>query len=168
MRRIIAAALAASIGMASPASGHDCGMASPPAGATLLGTGTTIVPVRLDRGPRAGIRARAELVIEGLAFDAPPRVMYQVSLQAPNGRRAPVGLISFYTETAPGYGGGGGGGGGGGSRRTFDATEALRSLGGTANALVFEPTSGVTGPGEQVRVDPAARVRFASASLRWR
>ena len=93
-------------------------------------------------------------------------MLYQVSLQAPDGRRAPVGMINFYNATAPGYGGGGAAGSGG--RRSFDATEALRSLGGKADALVFEATSGVTGPGVQERVNPAARLRFASASLRWR
>lgn len=165
MRRTSMAAIgAALIALASPASGLEARAPAPPAGPTMLGAGTTIVPVRLDggRGVRRG--ARAELAIEGLAFDAPPGLLYQVSLQAPNGRRAAVGLINFYNETAPGYGGGAQPAG----RRTFDVTAALRSLGGAANALVFEPTAGVAGPGVQVRVNPAARVRFESASLRWR
>jgi hypothetical protein len=177
MRRIWMAALAASVASVSPASGAEPGMAARLAGPTILGSGTTIVPVRLNGGQWARRGARAELVIEGLAFDAPPGALYEVSLRAPNGRRAPVGLINFYNRTAPGYGRAGAAPGRGygeagpaspDGRRIFDATEALRSLGGLADALVFEPTAGVTGPGVRIHTDPAARVRFASASIRWR
>lgn len=163
----IAAAMAAwsataSAAPANPSAGHEARLA----GATILGTGTTIVPIRLGSGRAAQGGARAELVIEGLAFDAPPGALYQVSLRAPNGRRASVGLINFYNATAPGYGGGGAEGVG--DRRVFDATEALGTLGGEADALVFEPTAGVSGPGVRVRADPAARVRFSSVVVRWR
>jgi hypothetical protein len=101
------------------------------------------------------------LVIDGLAYDAPPGVLYEVSLQAADGRRAPLGTINFYNRTAPGYGRAAGG-----SSRSFDASEALRRLGGTASALVFEPSAGVTGVA--AHANSAARLRFDSVSIRWR
>jgi len=164
--RAMAAAMAGAILLASPATAAETSAGTRLAGPTLLGSGTTIVPIRLNAGPAPHRGARAELVIEGLAFDAPPGALYQVSLRGPNGRRAEVGTISFYNETAPGYGGGGAAVPGG--RRVFDATEALRRLGGAADALVFEPTAGVVGPGVRVRTDPAARLRFSAVTLRWR
>jgi hypothetical protein len=167
MRRMWTAALAAALQLAGPASGHEGGGTAPLAGPTMLGSGTTIVPLRLGRNRTAARGARAELVIEGLAFDAPPGVLYEVALQAPDGRRAPLGLINFFNRTAPAYGGGGAAAADDG-RRVFDATEALRRLGGRADALVFQPTAGVAGPGVSARTNPAARVRFASASIRWR
>jgi len=172
MRKICMAVLAASLAFGGPAYGAEPGRPAPLAGPTILGSGTTIVPVRLNAGAWARRGARAELVIDGLAYDAPPGALYQVSLRAPNGRRAPVGLINFYNRTAPGYGGTRSGYGaapaGRDDRRIFDATDALRSLGGVADALVFEPTAGVTGPGVRVRTDPAARLRFSAVSLRWK
>jgi len=131
------------------------------AGPTVLGGGETVVPVRVSRAAAVDGDRRAELVIEGLAYDAPPGVLYQVLLQAGDGRRAALGLISFYTRSAPGYGAPAGAD----DRRVFDASEALRQLGGEASALVFAPTSGVSGPGTAVAANPGARVRFASVWL---
>ena len=136
------------------------------AGPTLLDQGRTIVPLRIDRGLSATAGESAELVIEGLAYDAPPGVLYEVSLQAPDGRRAAVGTISFYNRTAPGYGSADANSDGGNDEsRSFDATQALRDLGGNANALVFEASSGVVGPGVRAAAHPGARVRFTSARL---
>lgn len=160
MRRMwMAAALATALQAASPASAHD----PVPAGPTILKQGATIVPVRLDRRLSATGSARRSVVIEGLTYDAPPGVLYEVSLQAPNGRRAPLGVISFYNRTAPGYGAAPAADDG---KRMFDATEALRRLGGRASAIVFEPSAGVTGPGIKAAANPAARVRFASVRLK--
>lgn len=152
--------LALLVQLASPAAAGDAGAML--AGPTLLGQGQTVVPVRVNCTQSAESGARAELVIEGLASDAPPGVMYEVSLQGAQGRRAPIGLISFYNRTAPGYGVAPEDD----SRRVFDATEALRSLGGQATALVFVPSSGVAGAGIRVAANVQARVRFSSAWLR--
>ncbi|MEA3001401.1 MAG: hypothetical protein QOH81_189 [Sphingomonadales bacterium] len=160
MRRMwMAAALATALPLASPVSGHEAVLAGP----TILKQGATIVPVRLDRRLSAAGGTRRSVVIEGLAYDAPPGVLYEVSLQAPNGRRAPLGVISFYNRTAPGYGPALAADD---SKRMFDATEALRRLGGQASAIVFEPSAGVTGPGVTAAANPAARVRFASVRLK--
>ena len=64
------AGMAGAILLASPATGREANAGVRLAGPTLLGSGTTIVPIRLDAGPAAHRGARAELVIEGLAFDA--------------------------------------------------------------------------------------------------
>jgi hypothetical protein len=157
----MAAALAAALPMAAPAAAPEPGRAGSPAGPTILGQGRTIVKIRLDRRS-APPGAHPMLVIEGLAYDTPPGVLYEVSLQAADGRRAPLGTINFYNRTAPGYGGAGGGG----SSQSFDASEALRRLGGTASALVFEPSAGVTGVA--AHANSAARLRFDSVSIRWR
>jgi hypothetical protein len=139
------------------------------AGPTLLDQSRTIVPLRIDRRLSVTAGESAELVIEGLAYDASPGVLYEVSLQAPDGRRALLGTVSFYNRTAPGYGANAGANpnsdGGNDASRTFDATQALRDLGGKANALVFEASSGVVGPGVRAAAHPGARVRFASARL---
>jgi hypothetical protein len=103
------------------------------------------------------------LTIDGLAFDSPPGVMYEVYLQGRSGRRALLGVINFYNQTAPGYNGVGAIRIDALSDQSFSATQALRLLGGDASILVFEPTSGVTGPA--VRANPRARVRFSSATL---
>jgi hypothetical protein len=133
------------------------------AGPTVLEAGRTLVPLRRTRNPLPGRPAFAMVTIEGLVFDAPPGVMYEVYLQAANGRRALLGVIDFYNRTAPGYGGAGAVGRAAMVSPSFDATDAIRTLGGNAAALVFEPTSGVTGPA--VRANPRARLRFASATI---
>ncbi|MDB5693684.1 MAG: tyrosinase family protein [Alphaproteobacteria bacterium] len=161
MHRMWMAAMAAALQLASPAVAHEAGNGAMLAGPTILSRGRTVVPVRLGPNVAAGA-AHAMLVIDGLAYDAPPGVLYEVSLQAPNGRRAPLGVISFYNRTAPGYGAAPAGPE---DRRRFDATDALRRLGGRASALVFEPSAGVTGPGIAAAANPAARVRFASVRL---
>lgn len=130
------------------------------AGPTILNSGRTAVKLRRTKQPRAR-PGLAMISINGLAFDAPPGVMYEVYLQGRNSRRVLLGVINFYNATAPDYGGGAASQAS--SHRSFDATEAFRRLGGDADMLVFEPISGVTGPA--VRANPRARVRFSSATV---
>lgn len=153
-------AAAAALFLVGTASAHEqegAGAAIMLAGPTILTQGRTVVPLRLrlDTAPTR----RSELAIEGLDFDVPPRVLYRVWLQGPDGRLAPLGVINFYNETAPGRDV---------RARTirFDATEALRQLGGRATAIVFEPSAGVTGVA--ARVDPRAHVRFDTIAIRQR
>ena len=150
---LVAATAAAPATACGPMPGKHAMLAGP----TTLGAGTTTVPLRLRGGSDAG----PVVVIDGLAFDAAPGVMYELQLQGRGGARAPLGLLNFYTETAPGYGAGGAATG---SARRFDAGPALRALGGEATALVFVPTSGVSGA-EAARADPAAHVRFAGVRV---
>lgn len=160
MRRMSVTALAACLCLAAPAAAHDGAVL---AGPTILKEGRTIVPLRVSRDlARPG--ARAELVIEGLAYDAPPGTMYEVSLQGRNGRRVPLGILNFFNLTAPVRGPAPPAS----LRRSFDATDALRRIGNQPASLVFEPSAGVTGPGVRAVVNPGARVRFQSVSIRWR
>ena len=149
-------------------------------GPTRLERGTTRVPVQLPAdlrsqlfsSPRAmGPARQATLVLDDVTFDEAPGVMYDVALQGANGRTVPVGVINFFTETAPRHGNmaamrppG---------RKTFDATAALQTLGaGAANArLVLQPTTGLTGASTALaeeRVNPRANVRFSAARLELR
>jgi len=161
----ITAALLAVLQMTGAASG--CGMqanrtgALTLAGPTALETGRTVVPVRMDRSLAGAARPR--LVIEGLRFDAPPGVLYEVYLQNRAGRRALLGVVNFFNQGAA-YGGSQVGAAA--SVHSFDATEALRGLGGRATALVFEPTTGVAG--SKAAANPSANVRFTAASIQLR
>ena len=132
------------------------------AGPTNLNSGRTIVKLRPVAHPRSPRPGSAMVAIDGLACDSPPGVMYEVYLQARNGRRVLLGVINFYNAAAGDYGSGANDGRPSGSRH-FDATAALRKLGGDPSAIVFQPISGVTGPA--VRADPRARVRFGSATI---
>jgi hypothetical protein len=161
MRKIWMGAAVPALLLAGPLAAHSdepaAGGTTVLAGATILTPDRTIVPLRQALGAAAS-GGRAELAIEGIAYDAPPHVLYQVSLQGPGGRLAPLGVINFYNATAPQHAARG--------TRHFDATEALRRLGGRAIALVFEPTAGVTGV--RAQIDPRSHVRFESVSIRWR
>lgn len=140
-------------------------------GPTALRRGTTRLPVRVD--PEASARP-ATLVLEGLAFDEAPGVMYEVALQGPDGKRVTLGVINFFNKTAPRHDHAGMEGDvpAAPERATFDATEALQTLGGTANAqLVLQPTTGVTGglTGDAVElVNERANVRFSAARIEVR
>src|SRR5262249_45018022 len=93
-----------------------------------------------------------------------------VYLTVEGGRREQVGVINFFSFTAPRTAAHAGHDTSG-ARFEFDATEALQRLGIDPNAkpaLVFEPSTGVTGPvAESVapQVSPEANVRFESAKL---
>lgn len=172
MRRtaMIAALLASGL-LAGAANG--CAMPNQPKGAvTLAGPtdlrpGRTTVPIRLERNLTATAAGRPMLVIEGLRYDAPPGVLYEVYLQGRSGRRALLGVINFYNQGAAGYGGGATAPDGPSTHR-FDAKAALRAVGGGPAALVFEPSAGVAGPGLRAVVNPGAHVRFRSARLELR
>jgi len=141
---------------------------------------TTVVPLRVPAEARAqlfppGGRNRpaarqATLVIDDVAFEEAPGVMYEIFMEGPNGRRVPVGVLNFFTETAPRHGDMAGMAAPSGEKR-FDATAALQALGPAAAdaKLVFEPTTGVTGvrpaPGA---VNAAATLRFRAARLELR
>ena len=160
MRGPVIAIVLLGTGLAVSASGCGAtGTGPAAAGPTLLGDTSTAIPLAI--GPGAG---RPVIVVEGLGFDAPPRTLYEVLLEGRGGRRAPLGTISFFNETAPGYDGASGGGGG--ATRRFEASEALRLLGGEAVALVFVPSSGVTGT--PPLHDPAARVRIGRVRVERR
>jgi hypothetical protein len=132
------------------------------AGPTVLRTGATVVAVP-GRALRSGGAGRPTIVVDGFAFDSAPGILYELHLQRGDGKRALLGVVNFYNQSAPGYGGTPANAG----TQTFDATDALRRLGGSAAALVFEPTSGVIG-GPPARANPKARVRFASIRLEYR
>jgi hypothetical protein len=161
------AAIAAALQIAAPAGLYamtgDGAHRALLAGPTILEEGVTSVKLRSGLGLRTA--ARATLVIENIAFDAPPGVLYEVHLQARSGRRAPVGVINFYNQTAPGYNGSPGGPVAG-ATQSFDATDALRALGGEPTFLLFEPSAGVTGPNVKARANAAAHVRFGSATIK--
>lgn len=165
----IAAAAALAAALVSAATG-GCSMRKPDpaavrlAGPTVLHTGATVVAIPPSRSLRAAAAGgRPTIVVDGLAFDAPPGVLYELHLQRGDGKRALLGVVNFYNQGAPGYGGAPASAG----TQTFDATEALRGLGGPAAALVFEPSTGVSG-GPPARANPKARVRFGSIRLEYR
>jgi hypothetical protein len=165
----IAVAAASAAALVSATTG-GCSMRKPDpaavrlAGPTVLRTGATVVAIPAGGALREGrAGGRPTIVVDGLAFDAPPGVLYELHLQRGDGKRALLGVVNFYNQSAPGYGGGRASAG----TQTFDATEALRRLGGPAAALVFEPTTGVSG-GPPPRANPKARVRFGSIRLEYR
>lgn len=145
----------------------------PLVGPTQLARGVTTVPIKLAPvGAHAAAAApkQATLVLEGLSFDRAPGVMYEVALQAPNGRRVTVGVINFFTETAPHHGEMKGMAAP--NRKTFEATAALQALGGAQNAqLVLQPTTGVTAHTTAMaaaHINPVANIRFTDAHLELR
>lgn len=136
-----------------------------------LNRGATRVPLRVAPDVRSRMltvapgRSRTELIVEGVAFDRVPPVNFELFLQDSNGRRAPVGVISFFTAQARH------GGHEGRADRVFDITSALQELGsGTAGelSLVIEPSTGIREEGLGIateRNDPRANVRFGSVRL---
>lgn len=154
----------------------------PLTGPTILQRGTTVVPLKLApaartemlRAPTATAPAlRSMLVIDGLAYDEAPGVLYKVYVQDAGGKRALVGVINFFNATAPHHDGMEGMAGmDAGTSRTFDATDALKAIGATGNtALVLEPSSGITGTSAALmatRISPRANVRFKEARIELR
>ncbi|GAA0314092.1 hypothetical protein GCM10009087_25590 [Sphingomonas oligophenolica] len=152
-------------------------------GPTILQRGTTVVPLKLAAAtrksllaapPRKGGALRSMLVIDGLAYDEPPGVLYNVYVQGPGGKRQLVGVINFFNDTAPRHDDMEGMKGemADMSTRTFDATDALAALGATGDAsLVLEPTTGLTGSTvlkAAQQISPRARVRFSAARIEQR
>ncbi|HEX8448933.1 MAG TPA: tyrosinase family protein, partial [Allosphingosinicella sp.] len=145
----------------------------PLTGAVRFDRGTTVVPLRLPAELRSQLLApgalnrasarQATLVIDDVSFEESPGAMYEIFMEGANGRRVPVGVLNFFTETAPGHGDSAGMAAASGEKR-FDATAALRALGPAVGdaRLVFEPTSGVAG------VKPAAGTVNLAGTLRFR
>lgn len=143
---------------------------------TKLQRGVTAVPLRIAPEARSAIAPTAEdadkpikralVVIEGLEVDESPHVMYEVYLKRGDGERSLVGVISFF-----GFGDHHEGheAVASGRRIELDATEALRALGGAADAeLVFEPTTGVTDSTVEkaaANISERANVRFRSVTI---
>lgn len=136
------------------------------AGAVRLQRGVTRVPVRVDNDlvdrltSEAPGNPRSLLVLEGLAFDEAPQVLYNVYIEGPGGRRAFVGVIHFFGR-GPEHAGHPGA-----DRVVLDATEALRSLGldtRSTPALIFEPDTGIEEQSTEEavrRISPRANVRL--------
>lgn len=151
-------------------------------GPIRLERGVTRLPVRIPQelrsqlftAPRANVPVRqATLVLDDVTFDEEPGVMYEVALQGPDGKTVPVGVINFFTETAPRHDDMLGEAAASPRRKTFDATAALRTLGsGAADArLVLQPTTGVTGVSADAaaeQLNARANVRFSAARLEVR
>jgi Common central domain of tyrosinase/Polyphenol oxidase middle domain len=148
------------------------------AGPVELQTGVTSVPVKLpapvrssNESPDAQPAQQATLVLEGVTFDQAPGAMFEVALQAANGKRVTIGVINFFNQSAP-HQGNMESGGAPAENRSFDASAALQALGaGAAGArLVLKPTSGVSGANTDVAptVKPGAKVRFSAAKLELR
>jgi hypothetical protein len=144
----------------------------------LQAAGVTSVPVKLPAAPRSQNEAadpnappaqQATLVLEGVTFDQAPGAMFEVALQAANGKRVTIGVINFFNQTAPHHGDMEGQAP---DRRSFDASAALQALGaGAAQArLVLKPTSGLSGAGTEAppALKAGAKVRFSSAKLELR
>jgi hypothetical protein len=139
-------------------------------GETSLKRGATVVPLRIapemkrlvpESTDAAAPTPRSTLVIDGLVFDEPPRVLYEVYLQRADGKRVLVGVINFFNRfTHPE----GHSPEAEADRVELDATEALRTLGSADDTvLVFEPTTGLsdsTVDKASAAISEAAKVRF--------
>jgi hypothetical protein len=151
-------------------------------GPTPVERGTTTVPVRITpdirahvagTGPEAGgeqSARHATLVIENVAFDEAPGAMFEVALQDASGKSANVGVINFFNRTAPQHAHNNQEGAEAPADHRFDATAAIKALGGSENArLVLRPTSGVSGgPEANELVSPRANVRIGAARIELR
>jgi hypothetical protein len=146
-------------------------------GETRLERGVTTVPMSVSPAAAENLSAtampssehRVLLVIEGIKFDAAPGTLYNVSLTK-EGAREHVGVINFFTFTAPNTGAHADHSASAG-RFEFDATDAVRRLGlGPTErpSLVFEPTTGLSDSAPETAaalIKPEANVRFDSARL---
>jgi hypothetical protein len=154
-------------------------------GETRLERGVTRVPMSVTRSATEGLAAptapsvapttpstggQVHLVIDGLKFDAAPGTLYNVYLLNDAGAREQVGVINFFTFSAP-RGAGHADHTGDAARFEFDATAAVQRLGLGANAqpsLEFEPTTGLADSAPEAAaalISPQANVRFDSARL---
>jgi len=154
----------------------------PLSGPIVLQRGTTTVPLKIAPATRKqmltapapkGRALRSMLVIDGLSYDEAPGVLYEVYVQGAGGKRVLVGVINFFNDTAPHHDGMQGMEGmADTASRTFDATDALASLGVSGDAsLVLVPTTGITGvPALKAaeRISPRANVRFKEARIEQR
>ena len=184
--QVIAAAGAT---MAAAGESTAAGAAAPPArperalaaaGPARISGAQTKVPLVIEQAGRQTLAAqpqaiqtgRTYLTIEGVQFDKAPGGLYEVLLQASDGRREQVGVINFFnmlptgTEVMAHMGHGVTS-----ADFRFDVTEAVRTLGLSAEAapsILFEPTSGLTGSTPEAAaplMNPEANLRFESARL---
>jgi hypothetical protein len=154
------------------------------ASATQLQPRSTIVPFTVQPQNREAVSARSlapspsrtYATIEGVQYDEAPGVLYNVYLQSADGQRRQVGVINFFgiapsSADHPGHTG---------QMRSsgnfqFDVTDAVKELkisGDTPPSLVFEATTGLSGPSTeaveaaaQQATNAKANVRFESARL---
>jgi Common central domain of tyrosinase len=147
-------------------------------GATRLDRGVTTVPLAVAPSAREALSARqgvsaparTYLVIEGLQYDETPGGLYNVYLQGAGGRREQAGVINFF-NLVPSKSDGHAGHTQTQATFRFDVTEAIRRLnvsGDAQPALVFEPTTGLTGSSPEAvasQMSAQANVRFESARL---
>ena len=147
-------------------------------GPVHLGRGVNTIPLSVPAPVRAELASplaaptsrKASVVIEGLRFDEPPGSLYNVYLQAPDGRREQIGVINFFgsvsrravdhaAHSAEGR------------RYEFDATSVLQRLvagSGDQLSLVIEPTTGLTDSSPATaaeQISPQANVRFDRALI---
>ncbi|WP_225421627.1 tyrosinase family protein [Sphingomonas parva] len=149
-------------------------------GPTPVERGITRAPIRLPAEMRAQIvgtaanppTRQATLVLEGLRFDEIPRVMFKVALQGKDGKQATVGVINFFNETAPPHRDTNDMAGmAAPDERRFEATAALRALGGEEGQLVLIPTTGLAGGNAQAAVQtmsPRTNLRIGGARIELR
>lgn len=155
----------------------------PLVGPTPLQRGTTVLPLKiapdmrksmLNAAPKGnGETPRSVVVIDGFTYDEAPGVLYEVYVQGAGGKRVLLGVINFFNLTAPQHDHGdmAGMAAGASDEKTFDATEALKTLGSGDTSLVIEPSTGVTGTSPALaarQIGPKANVRFSSARIELR
>ncbi|TPG56053.1 tyrosinase family protein [Sphingomonas glacialis] len=150
-------------------------------GPTALKRGTTVVPLTTAPQTRSlllgavsdggSAATRLRLVIDGLTYDEAPQVLYEVYLQDSAGKRALLGVINFFNQSAPHMEHDGMAMAAPANETVFDATAALAALGTGATALVLEPSSGVSGgtvAAASQRISARANVRFSAARIEER
>lgn len=146
------------------------------AGPVRLVPGITRVPIRITPDarkamltviPERGQPPRQQLVLDGLAFDEPPGVLYKVYLEGAGGKRELVGVLNFFNATAPKHNMPGM------DMKaeppSFDVTDALKAL-GTADdmKLALEPSTGLTGVSPELaarQANPKANLRIGAVRM---
>lgn len=113
----------------------------------------------------------ATVTIEGVNAAVVPGVVYDVYLANAAGKRASIGVISFFGFGGPMTGGAHAHAAMAGRTFEFDATQAMKALGLTGTRspkLVFEPSTGLTSStlaAATAAIPKDAKVTFASARL---
>jgi len=164
----------AAAGAAAPTAASGRAIAS--TGETRLEPRVTRVPMNVTRTGTEGLAGpsapagQVHLVIEGLKFDTTPGALYNVYVVNSAGAREQVGVINFFTSTAP-RSAAHADHTGNRARIEFDATAAVQRLGLGASAqpsLEFEPATGLADSAPEAAgalISPQANVRFDSARL---
>ncbi len=127
-----------------------------------------VAPGRATTGSKTAQVSSATVTIDGFTASTVPGVLYTVYLADDRGRRASIGVISFFGFNSMRHMKGHGAPG---QQFQFDATRAVNTLGlasSTNPKVIFEPTTGLTNstPVEAVQSIPKnARVAYRSATL---